>query len=228
MYSTARAVVQLIVLTVVPFAAGAQTGPSGPQVIAAASTAKVNVGSKKLGGQATATVRVGEDGRVRDLLITENTAEAGFETQLVKVFQSARFRPAIDDAGKPVEASIEMKIELRQSTGSEPKPVAAKADPQLTDNEKARIRRMKCSDFVWEWEIIRDEANDAAPTEFMPRIATTMYTALRTEAGDYVDSKIWKASAKALRETADRCRENPQELFWEGAFKTVMDEAVPK
>jgi hypothetical protein len=31
-----------------------------------------------------------------------------------------------------------------------------------------------------------------------------------------------------LKETADRCRDSPQELFWEGAFKTVMDEAVPK
>ena len=43
----------------------------------------------------------------------------------------------------------------------------------------------------------------------MPRIATTMYAALRTEAGEYVDAKVWKASAKALRESADRCEDNP-------------------
>jgi hypothetical protein len=165
---------------------------------------------------------------VREVLITENTTEAGFEPQLTRVLQSARFRPAIDASGKLIESSIEMKIELRQSTGSEPKPVAAKPDSQLTDKEKVRIRKMRCSDFVWEWDLIRDEAGDAAATEFMPRIATTMYTTFRTEAGEYVDTKVWKSAPKALKESAQRCRENPQAPFWEGIFKTVLDEAVPK
>ena len=121
-----------------------------------------------------------------------------------------------------------MKVELRTSTGANPKPTAAKADPQLTDKEKARIRKMKCSDFVWEWKVLRDEAGDATATEFMPRIAVTMYAVMRTEAGEYVDAKVWKASAKALKETADRCGKDPQAPFWEGVFKSVMDEAVPK
>jgi len=224
---TARAVVSFFVLTLLSAVAGAQTGPSDPQVIAAASTAKVNISSKKLGGFVTATVRVGDDGKVREVLVTENTTE-GFEAQLVKVLQSARFRPAIDATGRPVEASIEMKVELRQSTGSEPKPVAAKPDPQLTDKEKARIKKMRCSDFLWEWNLIRDEAGDAAATEFMPRIATTLYVSMRSEAGDYVDTKVWKASPKALREAADQCKDNPTAPFWDGIFKSVMDEAVPK
>jgi len=224
---TARAVVSFFVLTLISVVADAQTGPSDPQVIAAASTAKVNISSKKLGGFVTATVRVGDDGKVREVLVTENTTE-GFEAQLVKVLQSARFRPAIDATGRPVEASIEMKVELRQSTGSEPKPVAAKPDPQLTDKEKARIKKMRCADFLWEWNLIRDEAGDAAATEFMPRIATTLYVSMRSEAGDYVDTKIWKASPKALREAADQCKDNPTAPFWDGIFKSVMDEAVPK
>ena len=41
---------------------------------------------------------------VREVLVTENTAESAFEPQLVKVLQSARFRPAIDADGKPVES----------------------------------------------------------------------------------------------------------------------------
>jgi len=225
---TARAGIALIVSILLPAAAMAQTGPSEPQVIAAASTAKINIGQKKLAGHAVATVRVGEDGRVREVLITEITAEAGFEQQLVKVLQSARFRPAIDASGKPVEASIEMKVELRQSTAAEPKPVPANPDPQLADKEKERIKRMRCSDFMWEWNLIREEAGDGAATEFMPRIATSMYAAMRTEAGEYVDVKIWKAAPKALREAASRCEENPGAPFWGGVFKDVMDEAVPK
>lgn len=227
MFSTARAVISISLLSL-PFAVLAQTGPSEPQIIAAATTAKINIGPRKLAGQMVATLRVGDDGRVRDVLVTENTTESAFEPQLVKVLQSTRFRPGIDANGRPVEGSIEVKVELRPSTGNAPKPVAAKADPQLTDKEKARIRRMKCSDFVWEWELLRDEADDAAATEFMPRIATTMYAVARTEAGEYVDAKVWKASSKALKESAKRCGDNPQAPFWEGVFKTVLDEEVPK
>jgi TonB family protein len=206
----------------------AQVGPSDPQIIAAAPTAKVNVGARKLAGQMVATLRVGDDGRVRDVAVIENTAESAFESQLIKVLQSTRFRPAIDANGQPIESSIDVKVELRPSTGAAPKPAAAKPDPQLTEKEKARIRRMKCSDFTWEWKIIQDEADDAAATEFMPRIAIAMYAAGRTEAGEYVDAKVWKASGKALKEIADRCGDTPSAPFWDGVFKTVFDEAVPK
>lgn len=227
MFSTARAVFSIALLSF-PVGVFSQTGPSEPQIIAAGSNAKINVGSRKLAGQMVATLRVGDDGRVREVLVTENTTESAFEPQLVKVLQSARFRPAIDANGRPIESSIEMKVELRPSTGATPKPTAAKADPQLTDKEKARIRRMKCSDFVWEWDLLLDEADDAAATEFMPRIAIAMYAAMRTEAGEYVDAKVWKASAKALKESGDRCKDNPEAPFWDGVFKGVLDEAVPK
>jgi TonB family protein len=227
MFLTARAVISISLLSL-PGAALAQAGPSEAQIIAGASTSKINVGARKLAGQMVATLRVGDDGRVRDVSVTENTSEAGFESQLVKVLQSTRFRPAIDANGQPVESTVDVKVELRPSTGAVPKPVAAKPDPQLTDKEKARIRKMKCSDFVWEWKILDDEAGAAAATEFMPRIATAMYAAYRTEQGEYVDAKVWKASAKALAEAAKRCADTPDALFWQDTFRLVMDGAVPK
>jgi Gram-negative bacterial TonB protein C-terminal len=227
MFATARAVFPYILLIIAPAAAQAQTGPSDPEVIVGSATAKITIGGRKLTGHVIATVKVGEDGRVREVLITENTTEPGFEPQLVRVLQSARFRPAIDASGKPIEANTEMRVELRQGTSDTPKPVAAKPDPLLTDKEKARIKKMRCSDFVWEWDLIRDAASNA-PVEFMPRIATTMYATLRSDAGDYVDSKVWKAAPKGLKEAADQCRDSPGALFWDGVFRSVMDEAVPK
>jgi hypothetical protein len=226
MHPTARAV--LLGLVLLPGAAFAQTGPADAQVIAGASTAKISVGTRKLAGQLVATVRVGADGRVAEVLVTENTTEAAFEPMLVKVLQSAKFRPAIDASGKPVESSTEMKVELRSSTGAEPKPVPAKPDAQLTDKEKARIRKMSCKDFLWEWEILRDAAGDSVYTEFMPRIAVSMYAQARSEAGDVVDAKVWPASKKALKQAVDQCRDNPGAPFYEGIFKTVLDEAVAK
>ncbi len=227
MHSTARAAVVGVCLAA-PVASFGQAGPSQPQVIAGAPTAKIGIGSRKLAGYVVATVRVGEDGRVREVLVTESTTDPGVEPQVIKVLQSARFVPALDAGGKPVEASTEMKVELRASTGAEPKPIAAKPDPQLTDKERERIRRMTCADFRWEWEFLNDAVDGSAATEFMPRIATTLYAAQRTEAGDYVDAKVWKAAAKGLREAAKRCEDTPQANFWQDTFRPVMDEAVPK
>lgn len=225
MVHIARAVLPFLALCFVPTLASAQAGPSDPQIISSATTAKASVGNRKLTGHVIATVRVGEDGHVRDVLVTENTTEPGLESQLVKVLNSARFRPALDASGKPVEGSIEMKVELRSSTGDSPKPIASKPDPALNDKEKARIRKMRCSDFVWEWDFLRAEASSVA-TEFMPRIATTMYANMRSEAGQVVDAKAWKVSAKALKESADQCRDNPSAPFFDGVFKSVMDAAV--
>jgi TonB family protein len=227
MLASARMVVS-IGFFAFPVAAFAQAGPSDPQVISAASTGKINVGQRKLGGQLVATVRVADDGKVSEVAVVENTTDDGFEQQLIKVLQNARFRPAIDESGKPIEASVDMKVELRPSTGSLPKPVAAKPDPQLTEKEKARIRKMKCADFTWEWNLLSEEAEQAAATEFMPRIAIAMYAAARTEAGEYVDAKVWKAAAKALNDAAKRCKDTPDQLFWQDSFRAVMDEAVPK
>jgi TonB family protein len=224
---TAPAVATILASIMLCAVAQAQSGPSDPEIIAGAPTAKISHRGKKLEGQVTATVRVGEDGRVRDVLVTENSTD-GLEQELVKVLQSARFRPAIDASGRPVEGSIEMQVELRESTGAEPRPVRAKPDAQLADKEKARIKRMRCSDFLWEWKLLREESDDPAAIEFMPRMATAMYASMRSEAGDYVDAKVWKASGKALREAADQCEENPGAPFWDGIFKSVMDEAVPK
>jgi hypothetical protein len=223
MHPTARAV--FLGLVLLPAGAFAQTGPSDPQVIAGASTAKIGIGSRKLAGQLVATVRVGTDGRVKDVLVTENSTEAVFEPMIVKVLQSARFRPAIDAAGNPVEASEEMKVELRTSTGAEPKPVPAKPDPQLNEKERARILKMTCKDFIWEWDILREAASDPY-TEFMPRIAVITYAKLRADAGDVVDGKVWPVSKKVLKQSVDQCRDNPQTPFFEGVFKSVMDEAV--
>jgi TonB family protein len=205
-----------------------QAGPTGPRHIAAASTARIGVGSRKLEGHLVATVQVDEEGRVRDVLVTENTTESGFEPQLVKVLESTRFRPAIDEAGRRVPGSIDMKVELRSSTGNAPKPVAATPEQEFADQEKQRIQKMTCADFRWEWEFLREAVDDAAAMEFMPRMATSMYAAMRTEAGDYVDAKVWKSAAKGLREAAEQCEANPARLFWQDTYRPIMDEAVPK
>ena len=91
-----------------------------------------------------ATVRVGEDGRVRDVQVTENTAEPGFESQLIKVLQSARFRPAIDASGKPVEASID--DESRVARFHRP-PSRSRSPRSRTRSSRTRKRRAsaKCA-----------------------------------------------------------------------------------
>jgi TonB family protein len=227
MMPTARAVTTLLIFGLLPAAAMAQTGPADPEIIATASTAKINVGGRKLEGHMIATVTVGVGGRVRDVKIKENTADPEFEPQLVKVFESAQFRPAIGDNGLPVESTLDMIIELRESTANQPKPLALNPPADATEREVARIKKMRCADFVWEWELLRDAASDPA-AEFMPRIATNTYAQMRADAGDYVGAKVWKASPKALKQAAKQCEDTPNAPFWDSTFKAILDEEIPK
>jgi hypothetical protein len=63
MFSTARAVFTISLLSL-PGAALAQAGPSEAQIIAGASTSKINVGARNLAGQMVATNLVNTVGRV--------------------------------------------------------------------------------------------------------------------------------------------------------------------
>src|SRR5690349_12985700 len=89
MFAAARAVVS-IGFFALPAIVFAQAGPSDPQIINAASTGKVNLGQRKMGGQLVATVRVDEQGKVAEVAMLENTTDEGFEQQLIKVLQNAR------------------------------------------------------------------------------------------------------------------------------------------
>ena len=71
----ARAVATILASTVLCAVAQAQTGPTDPEIIAGARTARISLGGKKPEGFLTGTVRVTEDGRVRDVLVTENTSD---------------------------------------------------------------------------------------------------------------------------------------------------------
>ena len=72
---------------------------------------------------------------------------------------------------------------------------------------------MRCSDFVWEWDLIREEAGDAAATEFMPRIATTMYASMRSEAGEYVDAQGVEGVAQGAARSGRSVQGQPERAF---------------
>jgi TonB family protein len=217
----------LALLVTVPATALAQVGPADPLVIATAPTYKLRAAPRKPAGLVQATVRVGVDGRVSNVTVTQNGAEKGYDEEAVKVLQSARFRPAIDDQGRVIEGNVDMKLEFRVSAGAEPKPTAAKSDPQATENEKARIRRMRCRDFTWEYDLIRDLAShDDISTESLARLSLAMYAAERAAGGTVVDGQVWKSAAKAMRQVADSCKENPAVNYYNEALKPVVDALV--
>ena len=200
-----------ISLLCLPVAALAQTGPSDPQIIAAAPTAKINVGARKLAGHdGRDAARRRRRASARRSSSPKTPPKPAFEPQLIKVLQSARFRPAIDATGQPVESSVEMKVELRPSTGAAPKPVAAKPDPQLTDKEKARIRKMTCSDFIWEWDIIATKPTTRRPRNSCRASRSPCTPRRAPRRANTSTRRCGKPPAKALKESADRCRDTPQ------------------
>jgi TonB family protein len=211
-------------LGTLPLGALAQVGPSDPQVVASAPTYKLRAAPRKNAGTVQATLRVGMDGRVTNVQVTQTNTEGNYGEEAVKLFQSLRFRPAIDDQGRIIEGNVAMKVEFRVSTAQEPKPAPANSDPAATENEKARIKRMRCSDFNWEYQFIREQSGrDDISTEALARLSLAAYAAERAAAGTVVDALVWKNAAKAIRQTAEFCGENPAVNYYNEALKPVLD-----
>ena len=193
-----------------------------------ASTAKISIGQKKLAGHVVATVRVGEDGRVREVLVTENTAEAGSSrssSRCCRVRVSGRRSTPPASRSK---ASVEMKVELRQSTAAEPKPVPPSPTPARRQGKGAHQ-----ADALFGFRLGVESHPGRGGRWRRHRIHAAhrhLHVCRHAHRGRRICRcpKSWKAAPKALREAAEPCEENPGAPFWDGVFKGVMDEAVPK
>ena len=143
-------------------------------------------------------------------LVTENTAESAFEPQLVKVLQSARFRPAIDANGQPVESqhrdegrAAPVHRRRAQAGRGEARSAAHRqgkgAHPQ---DEAARTSSGNGSSSTTKPTTPPPPSScRASPSPCTPRCAPRR--------ANTSTRKVWKASAKALEESAERCSESP-------------------
>lgn len=220
-------------LASLPQTAGAQTGPTGPRLMAAALKSSPPAAPDQELQPVRVTLSVGNDGRVRAVDLENTSGDAKFDDRLRKYYQKSRLIPALSETGVPIESAYRFIFKnhntpYRTVTGiPNPSDVTATATTSGPSNEKvfdevARVRRMRCSDFLWEYDLMREIAG-ARPIydELLFRTAQAMYMVSEQVTGDAVRD-LQMTFTRGVRAAADECRKRPNDAFYDAVFVPTL------
>lgn len=178
-------------------------------------------------------MQVGPDGHVTEIKALGSSGDEAFDQKLLKYGKKFRFIPALSEDGTPIASTFAFVYKATSmqgspramSTGEFPGSTATRAAPSRNDlyDEVGRVTRMRCKDFLWEYDLLKDIAGSRPVNdELMLRTTQAMYLVHSKTSGDAVKDVGLKFS-RALREAVSQCRKIPEEKFFIGVFAPAFD-----
>jgi TonB family protein len=214
----------------------AQTGPLEPRMVYVAMPTPLP-SSKNVDVQAVSLeLSVGSDGVVQTVSALNSSGDPRFDEKLRKYYSKVRMIPALTEQGVPIESRYRFVFRQAGATplsqasyvpGGTPTQVSASAPSKdrLFD-EVGRINRMRCKDFLWEYDLMKDIAGaKAVYDERILRTAQAMFVVQDKVAGDALQELRIRFS-ESVRAAVDDCRKRPDEKFFEGVLTPVLREKL--
>ena len=181
---------------------------------------------------------VATDGHVSQVELADTSGNPKFDRAVQLHLLRVHYIPALTAEGVPFESIVQFNYkdvneartprvvegkvipEQTEATASAPAP-AARNDALF--DEVGRIKRMRCQDFLWEYDIIK-EASRGRPfyDEFSLRAIRAMYMVYRKGGGDHLN-KLNAAFPSAVRAAADECRDQPEKMFFRDVMAPALD-----
>jgi hypothetical protein len=218
--------------------ARAQLGPNlaYPIVAAAPKAPMIDDGKER---SVTLDVVVGADGRTVSTRLVTHTDNGVFDERVRGFWKYQRFVPTLDADGRP-RASV-LRIESRFSARDLP-PRKSPEYQLLTQKWKfdssiegrspgdmaARVARMTCRDFLWEYDFMKKQSPKRAKLEHeeLFHVAFAMFISARQIANESRDALIeqWPT---LIDQTVNSCRDQPDAMYWKSAFAHTFESATP-
>jgi hypothetical protein len=217
----------------------AQIGPNQAYpIVAAAPRAPVMIFEAK-SRKVVVDVNVGADGRTLSTKLVTRSDNGVFDERVRGFWKDQRFVPSLGEDGRPRATTL--RIESDYSSRDVPRRETAEYQ-LLTQNWRfessiegrspghmaARIERMKCSDFLWEYDFMKRAAPKRASLEHeeLFHVAFAMLIARRNLPNESRDVLI-KQWSVLVPQTVDSCRAQPAAMYWNDAFAPTFDSATP-
>ena len=208
----------------------AQTGPSDARVLNSTFRAPDMPDNNSMEGYAVAEFSVSPEGRLIDGRIIESSGDAAYDERAMRrLASSLNARPEISADGA-VLATGTIRLahgnkRKRTSSGALPPP----AKPRLSESEflaaeGARILRMKCKDFLWEYDLMK-AVKARVDEEQMPRIAMAVYLSSRQLPTSQIND-VFAAGKKGFPQSAEACRLKPDAMFMNDVLTPTFDELM--
>jgi TonB family protein len=171
---------------------------------------------------------ISADGRVTNVEILESSGDAKFDEKVKKYYSRFRFVPALDDNGTPTPSVFRFAYKYTVDGEHDPPhtPTRAPENPNSAlvgrpaigqskvFDEVDRISRMRCKDFLWEYDLMKDIAG-AKPVydERILRTSLAMFIVHKSVKGDELNT-INIAFSESVREAVNQCRKQPDAKYF--------------
>jgi TonB family protein len=218
-------------------AACAQTGPLKPRMVMAAMPTPIPKPTTDVSMRVPLNLEVAADGRVSKVTLLGSSGNAQFDEKVRKYYSRFRFIPALDDNGTPQPGVFEFAYKYSINEKDDPPlpPMRAPADPNSATvstsgvstpkvfDEVDRIKRMRCKDFLWEYDLMKDIAG-AKPVynEQMLRTSLAMFIVHKSVKSGELNT-INMAFSESVRDTANQCRKQPDARYFLDALVPALE-----
>lgn len=213
--------------------AGAQTGPASAHMVLAAIPSAIPTPTADGTRSTQVELAIDATGRVTDVTIQSSSGDPKYDDRVSKYYRRLRFIPAIDTNGSPVASTMTTRMNSMRATTpgpSAPPPPSPSGsqvpDPQAaadhTADQVRRIGRMRCKDFLWEYDLMKDIAGSRSlDNEELFRELQAMYIVQENVPGDALP-QLRRQFDGAVRTSVEECRKRGEAQFYQEVFAPVL------
>lgn len=217
--------------------AQAQLGPSPAYPINAASPKRPVMLIDQKDRSVVVEVIVGADGRTVSTRLVTHSDSGVYDERVRGFWKDQPFVPALDAQGRPKEQTLRIRNDYSFRpvfdntatfrTGERYNhrvTIEGKKPVEIAE----RIGRMKCRDFLWEYDYMKRRARKRVSLEHeeLFHVAFAMLIAERNLPAESRDALIKQWTALTTQ-TVDSCRAQPDAMYWKDAFMHTFDSATP-
>ncbi len=207
----------------------AQTGPSDARVLNSTFRA-TDMSPNTRERYAVAEFSVSPEGSLIDGRIIVSSGDAAYDERAVRrLASSLKARPEISaDGAVLATGTIRLahgnKLKRKSSEAIPPPAKPPLSESDFLAAEGARILRMKCEDFLWEYDLMK-ALRARVGEEQMPRIAMAVYLSARKLPTSQIND-VFAAGKKGLPKSADACRQKPDAMFMNDVLTPTFDDLM--
>ncbi len=200
--------------------ATAQTGPLEPRLVIAGQPYPQFEPELAIDFlAATAELTVDAEGRVTAVRIAESSGNERFDQIVQKYYSKFRLIPALSQDGQPMAAATEVRFRVAVD---DPQSERLRGPEDFVQAEVRRIRRMKCEDFIWEYDRMQEIAHGhELDQEYLFQTSFALVEATQKLNAAEIE-RIGRKSNAVVKDTAKRCRANPEAGYFADAYQPAV------
>lgn len=223
----------------------AQSGPTNPRIVVSGMPEDRPKPSRPREARGVVVeLDVGADGRVTGTRVLEGSADAKFDDDVRKYYSRVRLMPALDAQGIAVPGTLPLGFKVsfnrtrsggtvRNASTARPDapeeadaPVARPAGgkPHPVYDEAGRIRRMKCQDFLWEYDFMKEIVGSGKLEPMHEQMLRTSFAMFitREKSSDDDLALLQRKFSAAVNETVTQCRQSPEAGYFTEVFVPAL------